>query len=429
MGANASAEVKAARHETMAKAEAKKQGLDVGNAAGDRHGPNSIRNSEQDKLVPHNDGRLGKRRSSPGLFTYWKMALFYALYVTLPVACFAGWVSLFCLHSHSNWQLVMLWNILFVVACFGFALTRKFPAPAGQFETALVSALMGITALVSIGVGRYIYTSYFASYDEFGGLVTYVNIDPAADKGAAYTDAGEVYFKEGARVDTSHTVAYVAGEVYCLAPIVRDAGAPATVMDWFVVGTNCCQPPLGELFACADPKGRSGLRLLDDARRPMFALAVDEWTSQYNIPAAHPLFFEWVVDPHAEVMSLRLHGWLLVSYVSEACAVLLVVIVAWSTFWIEEIRSALVSMHRDEQATSSAHDFHPSGGYGSTTPMDEARRLADERHRAFLENRDDEDVIAQAMYEDAHVAQDAAAHAHRGTPRGAAEDPVWVQGH
>jgi len=359
---------------------------------------NSVRVNDGDPLRSLIRGRLPTKVLGPPT---WKKVVFLALYVLLPLACFVGWVSLFCSYSHASLNVLIAWGVLFTLGCFAVALGSKFPAPVGRFETALVCALMALSTIAAIFVGQYIYVSYFSSYDEFQGLITYVNIDPASDHGAAYTDAGEVYFKEGSRVDTSRTVAYVAHDVFCVAPIVRDGGAKETVMDWFVVGRNCCKPPLGSMFECHNAAGRSGLRLLDSSVRPMFALAVDEWTSQYSTPADHPLFFEWVVDPHSEVVMMRLDGWLRVTYVSEACFVVLVVLVAWSTFWIEEIRQALQS-----------DDAPKSNDYGTATPAEDRQRLLDTQTEAFVEGEDEEEVVRQAMYEDQHVAEGAAAHPH-----------------
>merc|ERR1719473_1235451 len=189
-----------------------------------------------------------------------------------------------------------------------------------------------LATVASVPMGLHIFTLYFSPLAQFGGLVTYVNIDPAADKGGAYTDAGEVYFKEGSRVDTERATAFRSNDVFCVAPIVRDeatasGGAPAngasassTSVDWWAVGTNCCQPPQGELFKCGagNAQSRSGLRLLDSARRPMFKLAVDEWVAEYGVQAKHPLFFEWVKDPRAELAALEFYGWILITQAAQA---------------------------------------------------------------------------------------------------------------
>lgn len=379
MGAQASAEVRAERQDVQRR-----------NAA------------QGGSPQPHSEKHVILQAGKPAGLTRgstlptWKI-IFYTAYVLIPLGAFAAWGALFCAYSHAYSSVLLAWSVLFSLGCFGVAFSRKFPAPEGRFETALLAALVGLATIASIFVGRYIYATYFSSYDEFQGLITYVNIDPAQDKGAAYTDAGEVYFKEGARVDTSRTVAYVAHDVFCLAPIVRDGGATASVMDWFVVGRNCCKPPIGSMFTCHAQAGRSGLRLLDSSVRPMYALAVDEWTSQYDVPADHPLFFEWVVDPHADVIQLRLNGWLFFTYVCEAVLVILIVLVAWCSFWIEEIRNATQDIAPK-----------PPQGYGTASPAEERRLLEQQDDMAFLEGEAEEEVIRQAVFEDQRVAETAA---------------------
>lgn len=388
MGAQASAEVKAAQRETKERAAAAAKGNAAQGSAVRSHAE-----SHEEKIL------LVSKPAGASKGSSWQF-LFYAAYVGIPLGAFAAWVSLFCAYSHAYSSILHAWSVLFLLGCFGVAFSRKFPAPEGRFETALMAALVGLATIASIFLGRYIYATYFSSYDEFQGLITYVNIDPAQDKGAAYTDAGEVYFKEGARVDTSRTVAYVAHDVFCLAPIVRDGGAEASVMDWFVVGRNCCKPPIGSMFTCHAEAGRSGLRLLDSSVRPMYALAVDEWTSQYDVPADHPLFFEWVVDPHAEVIQLRLNGWLFVSYVCEAVLVILIVLVAWTSFWIEEIRNA-----KENGAPKQV-------GYGTTSLAEERQSLEEQRKIAFVQGQAEEEVIAQAVFEDLTVAEKAVHRQH-----------------
>jgi hypothetical protein len=157
--------------------------------------------------------------------------------------------------------------------------------------------------------------------------VTYVNIDPQYDVGGAYMDSGEVYFKEGSRVDTKRAIAVVSRDVFCVAPVIRDAAAqtqaedeaggqpppPSGTVDWWVIGKNCCLPS-GEQFTCG-LEGlltypRAGLRLLPEYERHLYKLAVDEWSSKYNTPANHPLFFYWDTDPLATVNAHAVTGWL-----------------------------------------------------------------------------------------------------------------------
>jgi hypothetical protein len=176
--------------------------------------------------------------------------------------------------------------------------------------------------------GYYLFMIHFDVYRQFRNLVTYVNIDPQYDVGGAYMDSGEVYFKEGSRVDAKRAMAVRSRDIFCAAPIVRDAGGqtqaeeeaglqpppPSGTVDWWVIGKNCCLPS-GEQFTCGlsglgpTEYPRAGLRLLPEYERHLYKLAVDEWSSKYNTPVNHPLFFFWDVDPLATVNAHAVTGW------------------------------------------------------------------------------------------------------------------------
>merc|ERR1719428_185179 len=188
--------------------------------------------------------------------------------------------------------------------------------------------LSALAAIAGFAFGYYLFMMHFDVYRQFRNLVTYVNIDPQYDVGGAYMDSGEVYFKEGSRVDTKRAIAVRSKDIFCVAPIVRDAGGqtqadeeaglqpppPSGTVDWWVIGKNCCLPS-GEQFTCGlsglapTEYPRAGMRLLEDYQRHLYKLAVDEWSSKYNTPVTHPLFFYWDVDPLATVNAHAVTGW------------------------------------------------------------------------------------------------------------------------
>lgn len=144
----------------------------------------------------------------------------------------------------------------------------------------------------------------------FNGMATYVNISPSDDSGLGHTDAGEVYFRDGSRIDTTRAVAFKNTDIFCAAPIIMvevdDAGQETErtgkSVDWWAAGINCCTPG-GDEFTCGDgqPTARAGMRMLNTANLPYFQFAVHQFTAKYHIPAEHPLFFYWETDPLAHV--------------------------------------------------------------------------------------------------------------------------------
>lgn len=172
---------------------------------------------------------------------------------------------------------------------------------------------MMVTVCAATFLGNRIYFEYNEVIYNFKALEPYTNVNPAKDIGDEFLDAGQLYFKEGSHVDVARGIAFKNFDVYCVAPIIRktleneeeqaegqntvELPASGTV-DFFAVGKNCCEPN-GEKFACGDYGGdaRSGLRVLEAADRPYYAMAAEAWTAKYKLPAKHPVFVSWVIDP------------------------------------------------------------------------------------------------------------------------------------
>merc|ERR1719321_2530677 len=103
----------------------------------------------------------------------------------------------------------------------------------------LQGALIVVAAGAGTACGWSTFVAHFDVAEQFQSLVTYVNIDPARDVGGAYSDSGEVYFKEGSRVDTQRAIAVMSKDVYCAAPIVREEAKSQSTQ------VNAAPPPAG----------------------------------------------------------------------------------------------------------------------------------------------------------------------------------------
>jgi hypothetical protein len=69
--------------------------------------------------------------------------------------------------------------------------------------------------------------------------------------------------------------------------------------DFFAVGVDCCTCP-NKNFQCGEwknPLARGGSRSLTTNDRPLYKLAVDQWSATYMKAVKHPLFFNWEQDP------------------------------------------------------------------------------------------------------------------------------------
>eukprot|EP00427_Karlodinium_veneficum_P010896 CAMPEP_0169086014 /NCGR_PEP_ID=MMETSP1015-20121227/13471_1 /TAXON_ID=342587 /ORGANISM="Karlodinium micrum, Strain CCMP2283" /LENGTH=223 /DNA_ID=CAMNT_0009146147 /DNA_START=360 /DNA_END=1031 /DNA_ORIENTATION=+ len=192
-----------------------------------------------------------------------------------------------------------------------------------------MNVMMWFAVFYGLLKGDTLFWRYSRSYYQFDDLASYVNISPSNDRGQSYMDAGQVYFKEGTRVETSKAMAFQEDQIYCVAPIVQETmdskGSQQVggnvgkgglelpksgTVDFWAVGINCCDPS-GLNFKCGDSANvhaRAGIRVLRDDTRPFFLMAVQEWTAWLQMPAKHPLFFHWVQDPLMEVELLWLHA-------------------------------------------------------------------------------------------------------------------------
>lgn len=261
----------------------------------------------------------------------------------------------FTLHDYSA-RTVWFLGSLFAVACISCWVSAykkvRFRPQTARWPFIMAILLTGGT-FFGITNGDYLYWTHMWQFYQFHKMNPYVNVDPSKAKGESIMDAGQVYFKEGSFVATEEAIAYEMKDIYCAAPIVRQpltnndmqtGGSPVATpysgtIDFWAVGVNCCMPS-GERFRCFDTGNslaRSGLRLLRDDLRPFFKLAVEEWSSQYNMPVKHPLFFYWMNDPLAEINSNALSG----TWIYYTCAMTYFCINAIGTallyFWMRKI--------------------------------------------------------------------------------------------
>jgi len=185
-------------------------------------------------------------------------------------------------------------------------------------------ALWAGICIGSASGNNYWYIGY-GQYEAYQEMASYVNIDPSLDKAGSYMDAASLYFQQGTFVDSSAALAFRNGLTYCIAPIVKEPlqgnsnssktssgfNIPKSgTIDFWAVGTDCCGTS-GTPFNCGDLGDSqaysvsAGLRLLDDQERPMYQLAVQEWTSTTGLASKHPMFLIWLQDPLDKQQQLK----------------------------------------------------------------------------------------------------------------------------
>jgi hypothetical protein len=164
--------------------------------------------------------------------------------------------------------------------------------------------------LLAMGLGETNYYNNLKPYYDYLNLNTYHDIYPDRVRGQQIMDAGAIVFTEGSHLDIQLSQGFKNGEVYCVAPITFGNQTMATY-DFWAVGNNCCSGTQAD-FHCAgfnNPSATGGLRLMRDADRPFYRLAVQQAEATYDIKAVHPIFLHWVQDVTASVEAWHESGW------------------------------------------------------------------------------------------------------------------------
>lgn len=168
---------------------------------------------------------------------------------------------------------------------------------AGSLSLAVVLGFLFGELNYAVNMGPYYLQSNMNSYP---------SVNPAKVKGQQVLDAGRVYFIEDSALDLRKAMAYKDGDTYCVAPVIHGEDTPASY-DYWAVGVNCCSAGAAD-FRCGaynNPKARAGVRAMNAAEEPFLKLAVQQAEAAYNIKSQSPLFFHWVEDPLAKVVTLR----------------------------------------------------------------------------------------------------------------------------
>jgi hypothetical protein len=252
----------------------------------------------------------------------------------------------------------------FLVCCAATAWARgKLRAIKPARGPVALAACLWVAVVLGCVQGDENFHWYVSNMYNYQDSATYTDIAPSTDRGQSYMDAGQVYFQEGSYVAREEMAVFKSANLYCVAPIVGQpirnqaedaqpdfswgsgaAPAPAPApsaqegpvaghgppkfrlpesgsIDFWAVGMDCCNQTSGEFWCgqVGNPRARAGMRMLRDDSRPFYALAVQVWAAKrcpedvntvsgvraeaplICLPAKHPLFFYWVVDPMLEV--------------------------------------------------------------------------------------------------------------------------------
>eukprot|EP00927_Polykrikos_kofoidii_P074867 TRINITY_DN7091_c0_g1_i1.p1 TRINITY_DN7091_c0_g1~~TRINITY_DN7091_c0_g1_i1.p1 ORF type:complete len:363 (+),score=42.80 TRINITY_DN7091_c0_g1_i1:104-1090(+) len=164
---------------------------------------------------------------------------------------------------------------------------------------------MTVAFVLASILGNVIFHLYTVPYHTILEMNLYTDVRVDLFNGLQGMDAGRIVFARGTHIQVEKSMGFKNIDVHCVAPIVFGNTTLATY-DYWAVGKGCCSGLQAD-FHCANfdnQQAASGLRLLSDADRWFYRLAVQQAEAVHNITAAHPLFFEWVPDVVSSVEEL-----------------------------------------------------------------------------------------------------------------------------
>lgn len=214
----------------------------------------------------------------------------------------------------------MPWITLFIVIIIGAlsALLLLSGAMSDDLSRTFMGVLFLIATITSCFAGMENYNHRLFHYwsASEGRQYTNVRSDSLA---AAHADAGVLVFTDEAVVDTTKTIGYKSGKVYCVAPIARREQTHASTIQYWAAGVDCCNGR--GFFSCddaADKAAKSGLvireqpaSLLFKSELEYYMHAIEMSTEVYGLTAAKEVFFvRWTTDVQAKAESYLIDGWM-----------------------------------------------------------------------------------------------------------------------
>lgn len=208
---------------------------------------------------------------------------------------------------------------LFTLCVGFFALDRAARKLRGEVQPAswmsFTALTMLLAALCGTLAGEYNYQVNMLPYLDVAMLQTYLNVDPVNARGEHLMDAGRIVFTKASHLDIKHSMGFMDTDVWCVAPVTTldldgNSTVPA-VVDFWAIGKNCCAGSAGGDFRCgswSDRFAHGGLRLLDEAERPFYRLAVQQAEAAFKLQVLHPIFLHWMPEPVEEVEAYRKGG-------------------------------------------------------------------------------------------------------------------------
>jgi len=236
--------------------------------------------------------------------------------VFLPVATFAAaFLALSFKLQYDMWFLAWIVALaaLLPAVYVGFQMKKAFHKEGSNSTHGRWLRLLFIFCICAWVAGAILgeanFTSNLQPYYDMQGLNYYTSVD-ASKSGQSHIDAGRLMFQAGTHVQLKRAMGVHISSTYCVAPIVNpNVPFAEREYDYWAVGMDCCssvQPQ--QDWHCGEVNNHlalGGMRLMSDAPRSFYRMAVQEAEATYKMKASHPIFLEWMQDPAAKMASWR----------------------------------------------------------------------------------------------------------------------------
>lgn len=236
------------------------------------------------------------------------LAIFLSILIPWLLFCVVFMLVSFQSHYYHPAETYVIVAVLFFLTVPGFAFMSYLTKLRKEKENhddhepmwyGFITLTCLLAMVVAVILGWNNFTMRMQWLYDLQNLATFHDIDPANYVGQQLVDAGLVQFSADTHLDVKKSMGFKNIDMYCAAPIVSNHTGPRSFHDFWAVGKNCCSGRMAD-FNCKDAQrigNMGGFRLMEDAERPFYRLAVQQAEAMYGIFTRKPLFFIWTEDP------------------------------------------------------------------------------------------------------------------------------------
>lgn len=196
---------------------------------------------------------------------------------------------------------------------------------AGNAHRIFLFSMMVVAVVAGAFCGNYNYETNLENYWNLALKQEYTNVLPD-ESAKSHVDASLLIFSPDAKVDVTRPTMFVAGETYCVAPVVSSVELTQAKIQYWAVGKDCCDSRQG--FACdgaGNPGAHAGIVLHGgddpwDRDAQNYAAATRMAAESLSLTSAEgALFVRWVGDVEEALNGYLSAAWVTWAYQIGIC--------------------------------------------------------------------------------------------------------------